>query len=265
MSGERRFSEREIREVFERAAAEQERAARHASDDGLTVAEIQEVAASAGIAPEFVAAAARSVALGEPEVGRLAFGPVPRGVFRTEVLPGPPTDALWADLVADCRRTFRAQGKVTEAGRVREWRNGNLRVTLEPAGGGARLHLRTRRDDVVQLAGMGGVALVVGLFAAFGSTLNAGFDPSGLETWLMMALVGALVTALVWVRQRSWAATREGQFEAVARRAAAAAHADAAQALDATASPAAPRLDLDALTEPEDERATTEARRRARS
>ena len=131
MPSDRRFSEREIREVFERAAAQQQAAAQEA--DGLTLGEMQEVAASAGIAPEFVARAAQAVALGEPEQGRTNAGPLPTGVYRTELLPGPPTDRLWDALVADLRRTFDAEGKVRADGRVREWRNGNLRATLEPA------------------------------------------------------------------------------------------------------------------------------------
>ena len=221
MSSDRRFSEREMREVFERAAREQEQAKLRSAADGLTLAEMQEVAASAGIAPEFVAAAAQSVALGEPEQGRQSLGPIPRGVYRTELLPGPPTDALWEHLVSDARRTFSAQGKVHEAGRVREWRNGNLRVTLEPAGEGSRLHLRTRRDDVPGLLTLSAVALGVSLSLVLGGTAGA-VGPEAGGSWVLMLMLGVLGPLAVWGRQRSWAATRERQMEEVAARAAAA-------------------------------------------
>ncbi len=226
MSRERRFSESEMREVFERAAAEQERAVRRSSEDGLTLTEMQEVAASAGIAPEFVDRAARSVALGEPEQGRLMRGPIARGVYRTELLPTPPTDALWDQLVVDLRRTFSAQGKTTEGGRVREWRNGNLRATLEAAGDGSRLHLRTRRDDWVQLTVTAAVLSLVALFMAFFSSTSFGSDPEALRASLMVALGSGLGAVGLWTRQRAWAGTRERQMEEVAARTVVAAHED---------------------------------------
>ncbi|GAB5536005.1 MAG: hypothetical protein Rubg2KO_22540 [Rubricoccaceae bacterium] len=216
---DRRYSEREIREVFERAARDQEQAKASATQEGLTLDEMQEIASSAGIAPEFVARAAESVALGEPEQGRMTFGPIPRGVFRTEFLPGPPTDALWEGLVADLRRTFEAQGEVSEGPRVREWRNGNLRVTLEPAGDGSRLHLRTRRDDWTQLAGAGAALSAVTLLMAFFSSLDAFSDPEMFRASLVVAIGSAFGAAGVWAGQRAWAATREGQMEAIAQRA----------------------------------------------
>lgn len=216
---ERRYSEREIREVFERAARDQEQAKAHAAQEGLTLEEMQEIAASAGIAPEFVAHAAQSVALGEPETGRMSFGPVPRGVFRTEVLPAPPTDTLWNELVADLRRTFSARGTETVAGRVREWRNGNLIVTLEPSGDGSRLHLRTRRD---QRLGAIGILTALALFPVLVLLLGAvtgTLEPEQVRALLSVAIAGTLGAAVFGVDQRSWATTRERQMEAVAERA----------------------------------------------
>ena len=214
---ERRYSEREIREVFERAARDQEQAKASASQEGLTLDEMQEIAASAGIAPEFVANAARSVALGEPEQGRMSLGPIPRGVFRTELLPGPPTEALWAELVADLRRTFSAQGNVTETHRVREWRNGNLRVTLEPAGEGSRLHLQTRRDRVQPQLFAISMAAFICVYAVLMSTIDT--DPGKLALGGIMLTASLAGVAGLWVSQRSWATTREQQMEAIAQRA----------------------------------------------
>ena len=217
---ERRYSEREVREVFERAAREQEHATRRDEPEGLTVSEMQDIAASAGIAPEFVERAARSVALGEPEEGRLSMGPVPRGVFRTEFLPGPPTDALWAELVADLRRTFDARGRVTDTGRFHEWRNGNLCVTLEPAGGGSRLHLRTRRDNVTAQIASLAFLLATGLILTVTTILQSGFDPSEIAVGIGFLLFSVLGAGGVWAGQRSWADTRERQMREVAERAA---------------------------------------------
>ncbi len=244
----RRFSEREIREVFERAAAQQQAASQ--PSEGLTVAEMQEVAASAGIAPEFVAQAAQAVALGEPERGRTTIGPVPTGVYHTELLPVPPSDDLWARLTADLRRTFDAEGKVRADGPVREWRNGNLRATLEPAGTGSRLSLRTRRDAAASGAVNGAVLMAVGVVAVAISLVGYGDAETALG-WLWMILGGGLLTAVGWTSQRSWARARQEQMEAVAARAGqAAAPPPAGPLLTGAPDLAVPLLDLDALGDP---------------
>ena len=249
MPPDRRFSESEIREVFERAAAEQQAAERE--PEGLTLEEMQEVAASAGLDPQFVARAAQAVALGEPDSGRTAFGPMPTGVYRTELLPGPATDALWASVLSDARHTFAAEGKVrdTAPGGLRAWRNGNLRVTLEPAGAGSRLSLRTRKDDAAPGLVMMGVLVTLGLVAVAVSLLGYG-DLSAAAGWTGMILGGALGGAGMWAGQRGWAATRETQMEEIAARARerSAQHAAPAAetpALVPTGAPAAPLLDLD--------------------
>ncbi len=263
---ERRFSESEIREVFERAAAEQERAVRRASDDGLTLAEMQEVATSAGISAEFVASAARSVALGEPEQGRLMVGPIPRGVYRTELLPAPPSDALWESLVADLRRTFSAQGKVSQVGRAREWHNSNLRVTLEPAGDGSRLRLQTRRPQYVEMAALASVVAAIGLLLAFVSSLNIGINPELMTNGLLMALGGSGSALAVGIGQRTWASAREQQMEEVADRARERSAEEVRPALSSGSSDSA-RIDPGLLDETpvwDDEAVFTGARRRTR-
>ncbi len=260
MPSDRRFSEREIREVFERAAAQQQAAAQEA--DGLTLAEMQEVAASAGLDPAFVARAAQAVALGEPEQGRTATGPIPTGVYRTELLPGPPTDALWAALLSDLRHTFNAEGTVRDDGAVREWRNGNLRATLEPAGVGSRLSLRTRRDG--QAAGVVNLSVVmlIGLLAVAVSLVGFG-DADAAMGWVGMAFGGAAGMTGLWLGQRSWATTREGQMEDVATRArdrsALGAPPLAAPLASSTAD--RPSLDLDAFGDAPDAEAAARARR----
>lgn len=245
MSSDRRFSEREIREVFERAAAQQQAA--HQEPDGLTLEEMQEVALSAGLDPQYVASAAQSVALGEPETGRTSFGPVPTGAYRTELLPGPPTDALWTSILADVRHTFAAEGKTPRDGSLREWRNGNLRVTLEPAGTGSRLSLRTRKDSAASGVVNMGVVAVMGLIATLISLIAYG-DMSAVLGWGGMFLGGAMGTGGMWAGQRSWAATRETQMEEVAARAFERSTDDAPPLhTPSFSTPAAPLLNLDAL------------------
>ncbi|PAP78340.1 hypothetical protein [Rubrivirga marina] len=240
---DRQFTEEEAREVFARAAERQHAVGARA--DGLSLDELRAIGAEAGLDPEFVEAAARSVALGEPETARPSFGPIPRGVSRTVFLPDAPSDALWEQVLGDARRTFSAQGKVSGGGGVREWRNGNLRVSLEPARGGSRLHLQTRREDRVQGTVMAAVAALAGLVTLFLSTINAGFDPEAIPTSLMLIVGGALGALALGIGQRRWADERGRQMDGVIQRAA-----EAGEAAPPVASPnAAGRIDPSLLAD----------------
>lgn len=260
---DRQFTEDEAREVFARAAERQH--AVRSKGEGLSLDELRAIGREAGLDPEHIEAAARAVATGEPETGRTGFGPLPSGVFRTVVLPGPPTPELWDHLVADARRTFSAEGKLTTGGGVREWRNGNLRVTLEAEGtDSSRLHLQTRRRQQTEMAVGASVLAVVALIAAIVMSIDAfagGGDPGGV---LIMAFAGALSAALVGGGQRRWARRREDQFEAVALRAAGAVEAALPAARQQETAPS-PRLDLDALPDLDQTSAPTSSRSRTRS
>ena len=240
-----RFSTPEIQEVFARAAAAQERD--RAAGLGLTVEELQEVGAEAGLDPAHVAAAARAVASGEPDEKRETLAGLPVGVRRAVTLDAPPSEALWEHVVADLQETFAARGKTERIGASRTWRNSNLRATLGPSGDGARLRLQTnRRDDTRGMlvgAGVTGVLAVVFL-------INGGGDPG------VMALVSSLLAAVAVVRQATWARTRERQMEDVAARAA-----RTARALATEPARAAPVLDLLDLDDDDRQRA---GRRRTR-
>lgn len=213
---DRQFTEDEAREVFARAAERQH--AVGTGRAGLSLDELRAIGAEAGLDPEFVEAAARSVALGEPERGRMSLGPLPRGVSRTALLPGPSTDALWQQVVADARRTFSAQGKVSGSGRIREWRNGNLRVSLEPAGDGTRLHLQTRRDDRVQGTAILAVVAVCATVSLLFTLIGGGFDLAGSASLLMGASLATLASVGFGVGQRRWARERERQMDGLIQR-----------------------------------------------
>ena len=267
MSTDQPFSEQEIRDVFERAAADQERATRRAVTDGLTVDELAEAGEASGIRREFVEAAARAVRLGVPESRRETRAGVPTGVSYTAFLAEPPSDDLWERLVADARRTFHARGTVDTTGHLREWRNGNLVLTLGPAADGSRLDVRSRRSDALPLVWVGAVVALVGLFVAVMGLMSgeAGAWMSG----FVALLLGAAMAGSVGVRQRGWATTREEQMRGLVERATAlgsAAPAVAASALApalASAPVASPvlRLDLDALGDELGDARTGEARR----
>ncbi len=247
-----RFSEDEIRRVFEQAAAAQARAGQDAPAAGLTLDEMAEAGADAGIPRATIEAAARSVRRGAPESGRTTLGPLPTGVFHSAPLAEPPSDAFWARLVADARRTFDARGEAL--GPDYEWRNGNLRMTLEPAGDGSRLTLRSdRRRSTAGLVAAGAIEAVVGMLMLM---VGLAGDGTLVGMGAVFLLVAAALLASAWARQRRWADTRERQMTALADRAASesasVAAPVAAPAVPAPVPERAPRLDLGVLDDAPD-------------
>lgn len=219
MTPDDRFSKDEIRAVFERAAADYGAAQRRAPD-GLTMDEMAEVGEASGIPRAFVEAAARQVRLGAPEAAVGTFGPVPTSVRRSVRLIEPPTDALWQRLVGDARRTFDATGRTGGPGEERAWRNGNLRMTLEPDGDGSRLTLRTDKEQRVRALATVGVVQVFAAVMIGVTSVSAGEGfPWGVAA--IFAVFGAVLLGASWSGQKRWAEARAAQMAALTDRAAA--------------------------------------------
>ncbi|HSG49112.1 MAG TPA: hypothetical protein VLA43_14930, partial [Longimicrobiales bacterium] len=162
---ERRYTEAEVAEIFESATRDARRALPGAdgsgeATDGLTLAQLQEIAGEVGISPEAVARGAAALEVRRAsDIQLRRMSGVPIGVSRTVPLARSMTQEEWERLVARLRQTFDATGTVTVHGGLREWRNGNLRVALEPDGDGARLRLQTRREGWESLPVAGGIGM----------------------------------------------------------------------------------------------------------
>lgn len=218
MSQEPRFTEEEMKEIFERAANVSEGRAALSPSAGITLAELQSIGREVGLIPERIAEAATAVELRRNAVPvRTQFG-MPVGVGRTLNLPRAPSDAEWETLVADLRHTFHARGKEWSSGNARQWSNGNLFAYVEPLGNGFRLRLGTTKGDAtsVNLLGLAGVGIgaVVGVAAVLGGQPGAEFVAP-----LILGGGGASAIGANWLRLKGWAATREAQMEAIAGRA----------------------------------------------
>ena len=153
MDDARTFNEDEVARLLDKAAAHAARMER--VDDAappvlrsgaLTLSQVHEIAATVGIPAEAVTRAAASVARGDlvPTARRTALG-IPVGVSRQVELPRQMTDGEFDRLVVRLRETFGAEGLVTREGTIRTWRNGNLRVALEPTAQGSRVRMSTLR------------------------------------------------------------------------------------------------------------------------
>jgi hypothetical protein len=220
MDKERRYDEQEIAAIFERAAEAQKAAQRHLSQsEGLTLAELQEIGAEAGITPAFIAQAATAInRTAAPRPPVTYFG-VPIGVARSIDLPRPLSDEEWERLVVDLRETFHAHGNVGRDGSLRQWTNGNLKALVEPTPSGYRLRLETRSDDLVMRLSIGSIMAAMMLFFTLIVLLKDPVSLSKLATIGMMSLIAAGVAGYTaYFKAPRWSRTRATQMEAIIER-----------------------------------------------
>ena len=226
MNDERRFTEDEVAQIIERATRVDGEADRIGSGDdgeprrpGMTLAEIQRIGREVGISDDAIASSARALVYRseEPEVNRRWMG-VPVGVAGAAELPRRLTEEEWAQLVALIRDRFSAHGKLESAGSLMSWRNGNLRVQLEPNGDGQRIRMQTYRQSATQLmtlgSGMLGAGVVLGALSFAIGDAEAAVSSFGALTLLGTGFITANLLSL-----RGWAAARRAQMSEIAERA----------------------------------------------
>lgn len=147
MSTSRLYSDDEVHAIFERAAARQEEATRaeEASRAGLSLEELKEIGAEAGIDPAHVALAASELAVrGAPAKKKAdeAFLGIPTRIGTSRVIRGHVTGDEWERMVMELRNIFGRDGIAGEIDRVREWTvtssigkfDRPTKVTLTPEG-----------------------------------------------------------------------------------------------------------------------------------
>ena len=215
----RTYSQDEVREIIRRAAettASRERS--QSEDSGLSIDDLRDLAISTGLDPQVMLDAARSLDRDVEETFEKRLLGVKISAAHAIRIEGPFTDHDWHALVADCRSTFKAKGKVHDHVGTREWSNGNLHVLVEPAGEDVIVRMRTHNGQAQQFMGIG-IAIAVSIFVGLGSTFDSSSltgDPLG----NLMLLFGAVFafSAFLYTRIRRWAQTRESQMDAMGRR-----------------------------------------------
>jgi len=214
---DRRYDDDEVAEIF-RKAAEGPQSLPHqvTGDAGMTLAELQDIGREAGLSPEAVASAARSLEI-RPQSGVRRYLAMPIGVERTIELHRRLTEAEWEQLVVQLRETFNARGVVSANGSFRQWTNGNLQALLEPTANGHRLRMSTVRGGSmfslnigIGMIGMGALMAIVGGVAGHLGDMWTGAA--------MMSAMGAGAVAVGGLRLPSWARRRASQMEAITSR-----------------------------------------------
>jgi hypothetical protein len=204
---ERRYTEEEVAQIFERATEAQKALLPTARpSEGLTLKEVLDIGGEVGLAPDLVAQAARALHMTAQVHGRKVFG-LPVGVGRTVELARPLEDAEWHRLVSDLRETFDARGRLSEEGPFKQWTNGNLQALLEPTATGQRLRLKTLKGSAMSLMSVGfGMTGVTAVILTVMYLRAVPFAADSLWTLFfagLVALVAGAIQVPGWARQRS--------------------------------------------------------------
>ncbi|MBW8768185.1 MAG: hypothetical protein JF589_00340 [Gemmatimonadetes bacterium] len=214
-AGERRYTEEELALILNRAAERQEGV--QASAPRYTLADIQEIAAGAGIAPEHVSSVAAALGDARAPSGGGVLGAPHRFRFE-ESIEGELADDVIGELFDLVRRTLGAQGAVTEALGTVEWKGrdtmGWSYVSVARRGGRTTIGVLSLRTDAAgvagSLAGTGAVLGSLGLGAAAVSLVSVA-APIAAATGIGAALGGVwIATRVAW---RRYARRVGGQIE----------------------------------------------------
>lgn len=216
---ERRYTDEEVAAIFERAAQSQQSVPKQrAMNEGMTLAQLQDIGREVGIPAELVAQAAHSLTIVDARPMERKLLGLPIGVGRTIELPRRITDEEWERLVVDLRETFDARGRVRAEGTLRSWNNGNLQALIEPTATSHRLRLKTMNAQARTFMATGVALLLGGGFALVMKVLGEGAQPDLLAKVGILLATGVGMFAVGALRLPSWARLRKQQMEDVASR-----------------------------------------------
>jgi hypothetical protein len=213
---ERRYNDAEVQKILE-AGAKLSTPQSRGAEQGLTLSEIQDIAREVGLSPDAIHQAAAALETREIAAPRQSLG-MPIEVGKSVRLPTAPTDAEWERIVVEIRAAFSTHGRVSSSGSLREWRNGNLHVCVEPVADGYRLRMGTLKSDAAGLNAVGAVG-VVGAVAFFMSTMHGGAPDTTIFGTALLGGTGLAAFLGNAIRLPRWADRRGKQMDQIAARA----------------------------------------------
>ncbi|RMH59952.1 MAG: hypothetical protein D6685_10715 [Bacteroidetes bacterium] len=149
MPDSRLYGDQEIRAILRRAAERQHLdPAPPQHREGLTLEELQQVAAEAGIEPAHVEAAIAEIERTPPEARGVQVWGAPMHVEREGFIEGTVPDPAWEEMVAALQQAYNGPGEVRRIGRTREWSfagssGDGVLVSVAERDGGTRIRLST--------------------------------------------------------------------------------------------------------------------------
>lgn len=163
---ERRYSDEELRRIIEdatRTELQPKEVAR--PQEGLTLAEIREIAQEVGIDPEAVDRAAAGL-LASESIDDAPSSPVFSRVLHEEtIIPRPLTDSEMRLVALQAERVLGRRGSLYSQGDLVEWRDGRNRLYVGIVRGAERTRIRVIADQTSELsagsAAIGGLGLIM--------------------------------------------------------------------------------------------------------
>lgn len=258
------YSEQEVSQILERAAERQSRANAATPDIGLTLDDLERIAAETGLDAAHLRAAAAEVDAAGGVVQRRSRSA--SHLFVERWIAAPLTDEAWDDVLSDLQNRFgksglgsvlpvhTAAGRVESVGRNREW------VHIDGLGVETRVMASARGDRtrlrLSQRVGLGNevtdgtiVGVSAGVLAGLVSAALLGM--SGVWTAATVALMVVAVGLLTYAFDVRWRRRKHDDLDALIDRLADTVHASTAHTSTATVAvptaAARPALSLDAL------------------
>jgi hypothetical protein len=229
MADKRKYHDDEVREILDLASKGDGGGQRTGADEeGLTLAELQEVGLEVGMDPDRIAEAASAVDARRQRLPRRTSLGLPIGLGRIVELPSGLTDHEWDRLVVEFRETFGSRGRLTSSEGTREWTGGDVQARVVTMGTGARVHIQTQKGDASLLNTVGvtsgsigfGLLIADAIAELLGRSVFTGDFLSGPGLIIPLTFVticlAALITNLIALPR--WAREREGQMEYLAQR-----------------------------------------------
>jgi hypothetical protein len=198
---ERRYSDKELALIL-KLAAERQVSSSRTDEAGLTLAEIQQIAADAGIDPQHVTEAAAAL---EGQYGRewpSLLGAPTKYVFERTIGGKVPEREL-SDLIEVIRRVLGIQGEVSQVFDTVEWRgkdnmDRHTYVTIKSQQGQTKIKVFGHWWGPALLSyiltGAGGLLATIGLVGSIGPT-----SPLGIGACIAAGIAGTYLTArTIW-------------------------------------------------------------------
>ena len=231
---ERKYSEEEMSNLLKRAARLQAKAARHTdSRPGLTLKELETIAAEAGLDPMHLHQAAAE--LYEPDVASAHRKTSTNAShnFVDQWVAGELTDARWEEVVAELRHRYDSnlgqmmgggelygKGQISQVGRAKEWTHMSMsgietRVIVQPRGESLQVKLSQRVGWGSTIAesityGMS-ISLVIAVIAG-------GISDSGMIGALAMVASMLVSVPLISYADTAWRKKKHKELEELADR-----------------------------------------------
>lgn len=193
----RLYGDKDISRILKRATEMQE-AEGPTEATGLSLEEIQQIAAEVGVDPKFIQAAVAELDQGTSSDKDFHLLGSPVSFSLEHVVEGEITDVQWEEMVEEIRQSFKLVGGSGKVGRSFEWthdsRNQQTQVTVASRGGQTKIRVFSRFPRIAILTFVPAMVVSLQAGALLGGSMGMTF---GLPViGLMLSFIAATFLAM---------------------------------------------------------------------